>query len=191
MSTQRNAKRTDQQRPELLRSDSGEHVIIDGTPYTDVGVAHGDGIEYVDPAAAAITTPFEQAPAAVATIGRPIGLLGLAQTALDALTELGDEYVDLDGAQIVAARLAQFGARGVPGSSLMHPVVDHVLRLTGADQVRLVGDGRALLISKFGITATVELPAAVADFVVEYDGPDLFPYPALYAVPSMVYGQAS
>lgn len=146
----------------VLRSDSGEHAVI-------VGMA-------VEPPPVTRPTTVTQRPA-----GSPIGLLGLAQAALDALTELDDEH-DLDGTQLVAARLARFGVRGVPGSSLMHPVVEHVLRLTGADQVRLADDGRALSISKFGVSAIVPLPPAVADFVIEYDGPDLFPYPALYAL---------
>lgn len=156
----------------VLRSDSGEHAIV------ETGQQPGR-----QPVAPVAVRPLA---------GSPIGILGLAQSALDALTEPDDEFaeLDLDGAQLVAARLARFGVRGIPGSCLMHPVVEHVLRLTDAEQVRIADDGRALTISKFGVSAIVPLPAAVADFVTEYDGPDLFPYPGLYAVPSMVYSRA-
>jgi hypothetical protein len=149
----------------VLRSDSGEHAVIVGTTVEQVA------------------EPVTVTPRAPAPIGRPIGILGLAQAALDSLTEPGDEHDDLDGAQVVAARLARFGVRGVPGSAFMNPVVEHVLGMTGAERVYLADDGRALVICKFGVSALVPLPQSVADFVFEYDGPDLFPYPALYALP--------
>ena len=157
---------------EVLRSDSGEHAVIVGATVDDGLI--DDQVDTID------VKTYDGQVVRTVPAGRPIGILGLTQTALDDLAEPDPELHDVDPADLVAQRLAEYGVSGLPGSRLMHPVVEHVLRYTDAEQVRLVGD-RELTISKFGITARIELPAAVVAFIEQYDGPLPLPYPGLYA----------